>query len=107
MSDILAQMKKAHEGLGMKSVDVDFYGWEIFFPALTLKDRAAIREGIDPNDQTELMVASLIHMARREDGTPFFPDTPEMRAELHKMPFELLMKINEEGSFDWSEPGKN
>lgn len=107
MSDILAQMKQAHAGLTMKHVPVEFYGWDLHFPPMSMKDRAAIREGIDTSDQTELMISGLIHMARNKDGSKFFDDTPALRAEMHNMPFDLLMQIDRDSAHDWQASAKN
>jgi len=107
MSDILAKMKQAHEGLPMKKVDVKFYGWELYFAPMDLKDRAEIRAGIDASDDTEVLVSALIHMARKEDGSKFFDDSPALRVEMLKVPYDLLMWIDRESAFDWQASLKN
>lgn len=93
MGDILAKLREVHGSRSMVAVDVPEYGWTFYFPPMTLADRAACRHGVNPEDETELMVSTLIHMARNEDGSQFFDRSPEIRAELQRMDFAVLMRV--------------
>lgn len=93
MSDILAKLQAVHEGRQMVKVEVPEYGLDLYFPPLTLADRERIQRGVNPNDETALMVSGLIHQAKTKSGEPAFPDSPQMRAELHKFEVGVMMRI--------------
>lgn len=93
MSDILSKLKSAHEARSRVKVHVAEYGFDLYFPTMTLERHNRCRRGINPKDEAALFVNTLIVMAENEDGTPAFPDSGEMRAELHKMSLVTLMWI--------------
>lgn len=93
MSDLLSKIRAAHDGRPMVKVHVREYGIDLYFPTLTVADRAAIRRGVNPKNEDELLVNALIHMARDADGKKLFDDSSEVRAELHKMGFDVLQDI--------------
>ncbi|AKO96831.1 hypothetical protein MALG_01655 [Marinovum algicola DG 898] len=96
MSQVLEQLNRVHAARKMVAVEVPEYGWTLHFPPLTVADRQAIRRGVNPNDDSELMINGLIRMARNADGTPFFENTPQMRAALNQVDFAVLMRISAE-----------
>ncbi|WP_243612929.1 hypothetical protein [Shimia aestuarii] len=106
MSDLIAQMRAANAKIEMKKVHVDLYGWDLYFPPMSLKDRAAIRSGIDLNDDAEVIISGIMHMAKKEDGSNFFEDTPAMRAALHEVPWDVLTYIDLESSHDFQAKAK-
>lgn len=97
MSDILAQLKKVHDAREKVHVHVPEYGWDLYFPPMTVADRETIRRGVRKDDEQALMVNALVHMARTEAGAPFFDvppaHKPALMAELYRMEFGLLMRI--------------
>jgi len=95
MSDILAQLKAAHDAADEKRVKVTVpeYGFDLYFPPFTLARRDAARRGINPKDESALYVNTIVTMAQDEDGNQVFPNTPEVKAELHRMSLETLQWI--------------
>lgn len=97
MTGVLDQLRAVHNGnldLARRAkVDVPEYGWTLFFAPLTVADRTAIRRGVNPDDDMEMMISALVHMAQKEDGTRFFEDSPALRAELNRMPVGTLVRI--------------
>lgn len=96
MSHVLDQLNRVHAARKMVAVEVPEYGWTLHFPPLTVADQQSIRRGVDPNNESELMIAGLIRMARNEDGSPFFENTPQMKAALNQMDFAVLLRITME-----------
>jgi len=106
MSDILARLRAAHAKTEMVRVSVPEYGMEMYFPPLTVSGQSAIRKGVSKNDEAGLFVNALIHQAHDAEGNRIFDvpvkDKPALMAELHRMPFEVLMRIVVESSGDLS-----
>ncbi|MVO14809.1 hypothetical protein [Parasedimentitalea huanghaiensis] len=98
MSDILAKLRDAHNSRKMVKVHVSEYGIDLHFPPLTLADHEAIRQGVNPSDEHALMVSGMVHQAKNADGSPAFPNEPEVKAELHKMEFAVMSRIMGEAS---------
>lgn len=97
MSDILAKLQAVHDKRQMVKVDVPEYGVAWYFPPFTVADHEAVRKGINPKHEHELMVAALMHMAHDEAGNRVF-DLPmaertKVRAELHRMELGVLQRI--------------
>jgi hypothetical protein len=93
MSDILAKLRAAHDTRDMRAVHVPEYEVTLHFPPLTLADREKIARGVNPRDEIALSVSAMVHQARNADGTPAFPNTPEVKAELYRMEVEVLQRI--------------
>lgn len=98
MSDILSKLRAAHDNRSMVKVHVPEYDLDLFFPPLTLADHEKIRRGINPKDEHALMVAGLVHQAKTESGEQAFPNTPQVKAELHRMEFGVLARIMAESA---------
>ncbi|UWQ59966.1 hypothetical protein K3722_07500 [Leisingera caerulea] len=98
MSDILSKLRAVHDSRAMVKVHVPEYGLDLYFPPLTLADHEKIRKGINPKDEHALMVAGLVHQARTETGEQAFPNTPQIKAELHRMEFGVLARIMAESA---------
>ena len=90
---LLDKLRAVHDAAAREGVEVPEYGLTLYFPPLTVSDRTAIRRGINPDDDMELRVSALVHMAQTEDGAKAFEDTPAMRAELNRMPVSVLLRI--------------
>lgn len=97
MSDILARLREVHAKTEMVRVPVPEYGMDLYFPPLTVSDQTAIRRGVAKTDEAGIMVNALIRQARDADGNRVFDvplkDLPELKAELHRMPFAVLLRI--------------
>ena len=93
MSGVLDKIRAAHAARSMVKVHVREYGIDMYFPTLTVADRAVIRSGVNPKNEGELLVNALIHMAHDADGKKLFDDSAEVRAELHRMGFDVLQDI--------------
>ncbi len=97
MSDILAKLQAVHDKRALHKVHVPEYGMDLYFPPFTVADRDAARRGVNPKDESALMVSALVHMARDKDGSKMFDGPPEqmvkIKAELHRMEYNVLMRI--------------
>lgn len=93
MSGLLARIKAAHEGRAMVAVPVPEYDCTLYFPPLTLADHEAIRRGMGNAAEHVLLIRGLIRMAHNADGTKAFEDTPETKAELHRMELSVMQRI--------------
>lgn len=96
MSDILARMQAVHEGRKAKKVPVPEYGFDLYFTPLTVADRSRIRKGVDPSDDDELTIKTLIQKACDKDGKPVFEDDGATRKVLYQMDMNILRRILEE-----------
>jgi hypothetical protein len=93
MASVLDKIRAAHDARQMVRVHVREYGIDMYFPTLTVADRARVRRGVNPKNEDELLVNALMHMAHDADGKKLFDDTPQVRAELHRMGFDVLQDI--------------
>ncbi|MEP5730366.1 MAG: hypothetical protein ABJL67_13475 [Sulfitobacter sp.] len=108
MSDILAKMQAAHSDRKTTAVDVPEYGITLYFSPLTLADRARIRKGVSGDDDVELMVNTMIHKARLQNGEAAFADDGASRKVLYDMEVSVLQRIMAEADPETQdEPVKN
>lgn len=97
MSDILSRLKSVHEARDRVKVHVEEYGLDMYFPPLTLALKQECAKGINPKDETALMVGYVHRAAEDEAGGKLFPQTGKevapVVAELHQMKFVTLLYI--------------
>lgn len=97
MSDILSRLKSVHDAATREKVHVEEYGLDMYFPPLTLALKQECAKGINPKDETALMVGYVHRAAEDEAGEKLFPQTgkevAQVVAELHRMKFSTLLYI--------------
>ncbi|MEC7763385.1 MAG: hypothetical protein VX874_15895 [Pseudomonadota bacterium] len=99
MSDILQIISERHDAQAPTAVEVPEWGVTLYFTPLTAAERAAIRKGVNPDDDGEMLVSGLIRKARDKDGKPVFEDNATTRATLvGKAEFSVIRRIMNEAS---------
>ena len=94
MSDLLKKIVALNDGAGLRAVSVPEWDTIVYFLPMTPADRVEIRRGIDPNDDMDLMVSTLQHMARDKAGNRVFDNTIIERAALMKsLDINVLIRV--------------
>lgn len=97
MNSILETISQRHADQKPTEIDVPEWGAKLYFTPLTAAERASIRKGVDPDDDGEMLIASIIRKARDKDGKPAFEDNAETRAILAgKAEFSIIRRIIQE-----------
>jgi hypothetical protein len=94
VTDILDIIAQRHDAQAPTEVEVPEWGVTLYFTPLTASERSAIRKGIDPDDDGEMLISGLIRKARDKDGKPVFTDDAKTRATLAgKAEFSVIRRI--------------
>lgn len=94
MSRVLDTIIARHDAFDPVKVSVPEWGVELFFTPMTPAERAKIRQGVNEDDETEMMIRFVVHKACDKDGTLVFEATPETFATLQaKAEVRVLRRI--------------
>ena len=109
MSDLLKKIVALNDTAGLRAVSVPEWETTLYFRPLTPADRIHIRRGINPEDDMDLMVSTLQHMALDKEGNQVFDGTMIERAQLLKsLDMNVLIRvINDPGAASDEEDLKN
>jgi len=103
MAGVLEQILSASQGADLKRVRVPEWGVDLYFGKVTGADRVAIRRGIAPKAEEELLLSSLQRLALDADGAPVFPHDQATRVKMLKsLDMGVVMRVLHEAGVEKS-----